>query len=181
MMTIAVLLLVSACGQKPGHHSMPLSEAYNLLEQNPLNDFRRDRQCGLVYKITPIGNGIDEVIWQVFSSGRALLWFKAHLTPVSADETKVTIDVEKGPDGKELYSGNYHSPRPVVARPVRPAIEEAIAAVLEKRAFDPNNAPPDRDDDLCEMQEDMLGDGYFLTVDDDLSKRPPRPSQGVRE
>lgn len=153
---------------------MPLAEAYQLLQSEPLDEFRRDRQCGLVYKLVPAGNGTDEVTWQVFTSGMQVLWFKARLIPESSDQTRVEIDVEKTADGKELYSGDYHTPRPVVAQPLRPAIEEAIRAVLEKRPFNGDGLPSEDNPNLCNMQRNQLEDGKMLTVKDDLTQRPPQ-------
>lgn len=173
------LLLLAGCSNEPGTYDIPLAEAYQLLQSNPLDEFRRDRQCGLVYRLVPSGNGTDEVTWQVFSGGMQLLWFKARLTPASSDETKVTIEVETGgEEGKELYSGDYETPRPVVAQPVRPAIEEAIAAVLEKRPFNGEGLPSQDNPNLCNMQRSMLEDGRIVTVHDDLSKMPPRMADG---
>lgn len=42
--------------------------------------------------------------------------------------------------GKAAYSGGNFYPRPAVVQPVRPAIEEQVAALLEARPFDSEKA-----------------------------------------
>lgn len=177
----ASVLLLGGCGSEPGTYDIPMAEAYQLLQAEPLDDFRRDRQCGLVYRLVPSGNGTDEVTWQVFSGGVQLLWFKARLTPASSDETRVTIEVETDREGKELYSGDYETFRPVVAQPLRPAIEEAIGAVLEKRPFNGDGLPSEDNPNPCNMQRNMLEDGRLLTINDQPGTMPPRMPDGGGE
>jgi hypothetical protein len=112
------------------------------------------------------------VTWRVRSSGQEVLTFTAVLTPIGDKQTKVDIQIPPGPDGKEAYSqGQFHT-RPAFNQPLRPAVAEQIAAILEGRPFDVSQigAPTDS---VCNAQRGALESGMRFRVDD-------KPGEGGR-
>lgn len=107
-----------------------------------------------------------QITWRVTSGGREMLSFTALLTPVDAAHTRVDVAVSKDKDGKEAYGGQQFYPRPAVRQPVRPAIEEQVAALLEARAFDPEKAAASGDNQVCNVQRAGLEEGIAFRADD---------------
>ena len=57
-------------------------------------------------------------------------------------------------------------------QPLKPAVEEAIAAELEGRDFDPQRVPkPPEKDSVCLIQRGGLEHGHGFSVEDNLSDR----------
>lgn len=159
--------MTAGCGREPGTYNLPLHEAFQRLATNELEDFKFKRQCGILVHLVPDAVADQSVTWRVFSSDVALLDFTAHLTAVGSDKTKVTVEVSKDPDGTEAYQGADFYRRPAFHQPLRPAVEEAIAAVLEGREFDVMRLPRGGDvDRVCSIQRSGLESGHKFSVND---------------
>ena len=138
---LTMAALASGCSRGPGVYDLSVKDAYARLAQNTLDDFSFARQCGILIHLTPEGVPEQSVTWHVYSSGQEMLNFTARLTSDGRSRTKVDIDVSKDLDGTEAYSGKDFYPRPALSQPLRPALAEAIGAVLEGRKFDPKRIP----------------------------------------
>jgi len=170
--TVAVLLLalgITGCGGgEPGVYPMSVHEVFEKLSENKLEDFKFKRQCGILIHIQPDAIIDKSITWRVYSSGRKLVSFTAHLTPVGDKSTKVAVEVSKDPDGTEAYAGTDTYRRPALMQPLKPAVEEAIAAELEGREFDPERVPkPPEKDSVCLVQRAGLESGRGFSVEDD--------------
>jgi hypothetical protein len=165
---IGALAMTSACSKAlpPGQYALGLHEAYERLAKDDLPDFVANRQCGILIHVRAEKLADQQITWRVTSSGREMLNFTAILTPVDAAQTRVDVAVSKEKDGKEAYDGARFYPRPAVKQPVRPAIEEQLAALLEKRAFEPGNASAAGDNSVCNVQRAGLEEGTRFKVDD---------------
>lgn len=137
-----------------------------LLSHDKLIDLRRNRQCGIVINIVPEQLDENVIRWTVYSEGKAMVWFAAHLTADGPDKTRVAVELKKTSDGKEYYMGDYAVPRPALEKPLRPAIDEAIAAILEKRPFNMENAPSTNNDQVCDVQRGAIDSGKIFSVND---------------
>lgn len=175
---VAVLLtaaVLPSCGG-PGVYDLSQQEAYSRLVDNKLEDFAFSQQCGILIHLMPQGNPYQSVTWTVYSSGANMVSFTAHLTPKGEHKTKVDIEVSKDPDGTEAYSGHNDYPRPAFRQPLRPAIEEAVAAALEGRKFDPTRFDRTNEgNSVCNVQRAGLESGRRFSVDDE-----PGTSSDVR-
>jgi hypothetical protein len=158
----AVLLMLAGCGgSAKDEFSIPIDQAYQKLASSTLDDFKLDRQCGILIHIQPQPGPLNSVIWTVTSSGQRMFDFTANLTRVSDSKTKVTIDISKENNGQEAYDGSQNYFRPAVNHPTRPAIEEAVAAVLEDRPYDPKRLPEGSGDKVCNVQRNGLESGQM--------------------
>jgi hypothetical protein len=145
--------ILAGCSNPPGVYDLPLHEAYQRLAQDPLDDFKLARQCGILVHISPEPIQDESVTWRVFSSGEEQVNFTARLTPVGADKTRVSVEMSQDPDGTEAYSGNDFYPHPAFHQPLKPAVEEAVAAILEGRKFDVMKVPQGGENEsVCNVQ-----------------------------
>lgn len=164
---LAAVAGLSACAKPrpPGVFDIGIAEAYQRLAGNALPDLVYARQCGILIHVTPEPWNNNQVTWWVRSSGREVARFTALLTPIGDKQTKVDIQIPPGPDGKEDYSGGQFYVRPAFNQPLRPAIAEQIAAILEGRPFDVSKigAPTDS---VCNAQRGALESGIRFRVDD---------------
>ncbi|MDQ0464161.1 hypothetical protein QO010_001932 [Caulobacter ginsengisoli] len=161
----AIALAGCAKPRTPGVYDLTVGEAYQRLVENELKDLVYARQCGILIHVSPEGLANNQVVWHVRSSGQEVLQFTALLTPVGDKQTKVDIQIPPGPDGKEAYSHDQFYTRPAFNQPLRPAIDEQIAAILEGRPFDVSQigAPTDS---VCNAQRGGLETGARFRVDD---------------
>ena len=158
LVALACLPLLAACQEKdpPGVYRIGLREAYERLAKGDLRDFMRERQCGILVHVKAYPQPERAVTWRILSSGMEMLNFTAALTAVSATKTKVDIKVSKEPDGAEAYDGAQFYKRPALRQPVRPAIAEQVAALLEGRAYNVRNIAPSKKDTVCLVQRGGL-------------------------
>ncbi len=177
---LSLTALLSACGEAPtpppkGQFPFSVEQVYERL-QSKLPDFVRDRQCGILIHVSTDVEKNRYVIWHVKSSGKLMLSFKATLTPVDASTTQVDIAVSPGANGGEAYDGTQFYPRPAVLQPVRPAIEEQIAALIEARPYEMSrgkivhkngtfSSSPGKDT-VCLVQRSGLQGGHVFTIHD---------------
>jgi hypothetical protein len=149
---------LGGCKSRPADvYDVPVAQAYEKLSSATLDDFRAARQCGLLIHIRPLGSDDRSVTWTVTSSNVDVLNFSATLTPVSAEETKVDIEIQKEDSGHEMYDGSHIYKRPAVRYPTRPAITEAITSILEGRPYDEDKVPRiNSEDSVCNAQRGIL-------------------------
>jgi hypothetical protein len=157
----AVLLMavgLAGCSRaEPGMYPLALHDVFLKLAENKLEDFKFKRQCGILIHFRPEAIADKSITWRVYSSGREMLSFTANLTPVGETSTKVDVEVSTDPDGTEAYAGGDFYKRPALLQPLKPAVEEAIAAELEGRVFDPQRVPkPAERDRVCQIQRATL-------------------------
>lgn len=151
------VLSVTGCAKAPGVYDLPLNQAYEQLAHETFDDFKMARQCGILVHISPEPIQDESVTWRVFSSDEEQVSFTARLTPVSDKQTKVAVEVSKDPDGSDAYGGKDDYPRPAFRQPLKPAVEEAIAAKLEGRKFDVEKVSQiPGDNTVCNVQRSGL-------------------------
>lgn len=174
---IAVLatLVLAACKDErpPGVYDLSMAEAYKRLSAHALPDLVFTRQCGILIHVTPTGVGSQKVTWRVTSSGQQVVQFSAALTPVGEKQVKVEVQMPRAPNGGEVYDGSQSYVRPAFNQPLRPAVEEQVAAILEGRAFDIKRVPQGTDRP-CLIQRGGLENGLRFRVDD-------RPGMDARQ
>jgi len=148
---------LSGCGNGPGTYDLPLHEAYERLATQTFEDFKMARQCGTLVYIQPEPILDESVTWLVTSGGEEQTTFTARLSAVGDKKTKVTVEISKDPDGSDKYDGKDFYPHPAFKQPLKPAVEEAIAAVLEGRPLDTQKlADLQGDNSVCNVQRGGL-------------------------
>jgi hypothetical protein len=134
---LALALALSGCGgRESGVYGISADEAYRRLLSSELPELVRVRQCGLPIQVRPEGVPGRSVTWRAFSLGRELVHFTATLAPVGDDRTRVEISISPEANGREAYDGSHSYREPAFNQPLRPAVEEQVAALLEGRDFD---------------------------------------------
>ena len=160
---------LAGCGKKearqPGVYDLGIGEAYRRLYADRLPDMVFAKQCGILIHVTPQGVPGQQVTWLVESSGQEVVHFTAVLTAIGDKQTKVEIKIPPAPDGGEVYDGSKFYPRPAFNQPLRPAVEEQVAAILEGRKFDVSRVGPGTDK-VCDVQRGGLESGLHFRVDD---------------
>jgi hypothetical protein len=152
---LAGLAFLSGCGEPPGQVALSAHDAYERLAKGDLKDFIFERQCGILVHVKTDARPDRSVTWHILSSGRVMLSFTATLAPVNDRRTKVEIAVSREPDGSEAYDGTKSYVRPALKQPLRPAIEELVAALLKGRAFDAKRLQDKNDihiNHICNLQ-----------------------------
>lgn len=170
--SIVILMAVlglAGCEKKParppGVYDITVAEAYQRLSADKLADMVFSKQCGILIHVEPEGVPNRYVTWRVRSSGQEVVWFRANLTPVSETQTKVDIEIPPDPTGGEVYDGQKFYRRPAFNQPLRPAVTEQVAAILEGRKFDVSHVGPGTDT-VCNTQRGGLESGMHFAVDD---------------
>ncbi len=162
--------MLAGCGGLPqGTYAVPVEVAYQRLIAGDMVDFRDGRQCGILIHFTAYKELNKQVRWVVTSSGSQVAEFTARLVPVDAATTRIEIDIPAAPDGGEIYDGSKFYPRPALIQPLRPAVEELVAARIEQRKFDPfrirkddgTGAKSDQNG-VCLVQRAGLESGHYV-------------------
>jgi hypothetical protein len=161
----AALCLAGCAKREPGVYDLSLKEAYDRLSVSDLPDLVRSRQCGILIHVAPESFSDREITWKVNSGGHEVLKFTAVLTPIGEKQTKVEIKVPADPAGGEVYDGKKFYPRPAINQPLRPAVDEQVAAILEGRPWDVSRVGPPTDS-VCNVQRGGLESGVRFRVDD---------------
>ncbi len=164
---LAATLGLAACEKPrtPGVYEVSVAEAYRRLSSDTLADLVYSKQCGILIHVEPEGTPDREVTWRVRSSGQEVVSFTAVLTPVSATQTKVDIKLPPDPSGGEVYDGTKTYRRPAFNQPLKPAVAEQVAAILEGRKYDVSRVGPGTDT-ICNVQRGGLESGVEFHVDD---------------
>ena len=154
LLAIAVPTLLAGCAApEPNVYDIGIAEAYRRLAGSELDELRFARQCGILIHLRPQGTAGRSVTWRVVSGGR------------------------------EAYDGTIFYPRPAFNQPLRPAVEEQVAALLEGRAYDPARVPRGSDS-VCNVQRAGLEAGHrpFTLTDEPglaaLIQGRPEPAEG---
>lgn len=159
---LAALMLLSGCGEPPGQVALGAHEAYGRLARADLTDFILKRQCGILLHAIMEAKPDRSVTWHIQSSGKEIFSFTVALTPIDDRHTKVAVAVSRLPDGREAYDGTQDYPRPALHQPVRPALDELVASLLEGRAFDDARVERPADNNInsaCDVQRNGLEAG----------------------
>jgi hypothetical protein len=173
---LALSAALAGCGgRESGVYQISAHDAYQRLLGSELPELVMARQCGIL--IHPRSEGVADrsVTWRVYSSGREMVNFTATLTPLDAGRTRVEISVGRNSHGQEAYDGSLFYTRPAFNQPLRPAVEEQVAALLEGRSFDVTRVPRGTDS-VCDVQRAGLEEGteHFSVTD-----RPASETQGL--
>jgi len=175
-----IVLVLSAAlagcgGRESGVYAIGAHDAYERLVRSALPDLVMARQCGIL--IHPRAEGVTDrsVTWRVYSSGREMVNFTATLTPIEAGRTRAEVSIGRNANGREAYDGSLFYTRPAFNQPLRPAVEEQVAALLEGRSFDVSRVPRGTDS-VCDVQRAGLEEGSarFSVTD-----RPASETQGM--
>lgn len=174
---LALAGALAGCGPEPGVYEISAHEAYTRLLRSELPELVMARQCGIL--IHPRTEGVTDrsVTWRVYSSGREMVNFTATLTPLDAGRTRAEVSIGRNAYGQEAYDGSLFYMRPAFNQPLRPAVEEQVAALLEGRSFDVSRVPRGTDS-VCDVQRAGLEEGSqrFSVID-----RPASETQGIPE
>jgi hypothetical protein len=162
---VAAAALAGCGGREPGVYDITAAEAYTRLHASDLREMVFAHQCGILIHARPEGVPGRSVTWRVYSSGREMVNFTATLTPVGETRTRADISVSRAASGGEAYDGSQTYPRPALRQPLRPAIEEQVAALLEGRQYDAERVPRGQDP-VCNVQRAGLENGRRFRVDD---------------
>jgi hypothetical protein len=171
---LALSAALGGCGRENGVYEIGVHDAYERLVRSALPDLVMARQCGIL--IHPRAEGVADraVTWRVYSSGREMVNFTATLTPLGAGRTRAEVSIGRNAQGHEAYDGSLFYTRPAFNQPLRPAVEEQVAALLEGRSFDIGRVPRGTDS-VCDVQRAGLEEGSerFSVLD-----RPASETQG---
>jgi hypothetical protein len=181
-MVVLAAIATSACQAErpPGVYDLGITEAYQRLSAHTLPDLVFARQCGILIHVKPEGGVPNrQVTWRVYSSGKPVVEFTAALTAIGDKQTKIVINMPREANGGEAYDGSQFYPRPAFNQPLRPAVEEQVAAILESRAFDIRRVPRPVDS-VCSVQRGGLEHGHVFRVDD-VPNNDARQSADCRE
>jgi hypothetical protein len=159
-MSLGLPLLIGGCSGRSGEYDLPVHEVYQRLSENKLKDLRANEACGILIQFVPLGIPDRSVTWSVVSEGEEQLRFTANLTPIGSDSTRVTIELPVDENGHEIYDGSRKYVRPAMMQPVRPRVEEAIAAILEDRPYDLGHVKDAGWDDICGIQRGKIESGH---------------------
>jgi hypothetical protein len=175
---LALSAALAGCGgRESGVYEIGAHDAYERLLRSELPDLVMARQCGIL--IHPRSEGVADrsVTWRVYSSGREMVNFTATLTPLGAGRTRAEVSIGRNANGREAYDGSLFYTRPAFNQPLRPAVEEQVAALLEGRRFDVSRVPRGTDS-VCDVQRAGLEEGSerFSVTD-----RPASETQGIPE
>lgn len=159
--------LLAGCGNAPPaeQQGFPLSveQAYRRLAGSNMEEMRDAFQCGLLVHLHPRGVPNESVTWSVSSSGREMFNFTVHLEPLENGRVGTRIAMSADERGGEAYDGDNLYPRPAMNQPIRPAIEEQVAALLEGRPFERQRVAVEWNDG-CQIQRTVLQHGRRMSV-----------------
>ena len=167
--------LAGCSGRESGVYEISAHDAYERLLRSALPDLVMARQCGILIHPRAEGMADRSVTWRVYSSGREMVNFTATLTPLDAGRTRADVSIGRNASGQEAYDGSLFYTRPAFNQPLRPAVEEQVAALLEGRSFDVSRVPHGTDS-VCDVQRGGLEEGvqHFSVTD-----RPASETQGI--
>jgi hypothetical protein len=173
---LALTAALAGCGSREsGVYEIGAHDAYERLLRSELPDLVMARQCGILIHPRSEGMADRSVTWRVYSSGREMVNFTATLTPLGAGRTRAEVSIGRNASGREAYDGSLFYTRPAFNQPLRPAVEEQVAALLEGRSFDVSRIPRGTDS-VCDVQRAGLEEGSarFSVTD-----RPASETQGI--
>ena len=179
LIALALSAVLAGCGRERGVYEISAHDAYQRLLRSELPELVMARQCGIL--IHPRAEGVADraVTWRVYSSGREMVNFTATLTALDAGRTRAEVSIGRNAAGREAYDGSLFYTRPAFNQPLRPAVEEQVAALLEGRSFDVSRVPHGTDS-VCDVQRGGLEEGveHFSVADRPASEIQGMPAAG---
>jgi hypothetical protein len=177
--TILALLAFGGCTQRqPGEYALPINEAYARLAASNLPDLIRVGRCGIPVSVNRSAEPPGTITWYVLSDDIETVRLVAYLSPLPENKTRVSLAIWNDAHGDKAYDGSQFYRRPALRQPLRPLMDEQIAAILEQRPFDNDVQPRMADgssDSVCNVQG-AGRDTFHFSLDDDLdSSDTPRP------
>jgi hypothetical protein len=175
---LILAVALAGCGNAPPPDEkgfkLSVEQAYQRLVNSNMAEMRDAFQCGLLVHLHPRGITNQSVTWSVSSSNREMFNFTVHLA--ASDDGGVTTRIAVSADerGGEAYDGDNLYPQPAMNQPIRPAIEEQVAALLEGRPFDRQRVQADWNE-ACLMRRTVLQNGRKSTLRDIPVAGQPRP------
>ena len=163
---IVAAALLWGCSKPVEGYAVSVDDAYRRLMASDMEGLKMGRQCGILIHFQPSGTPNKSVTWQVTSSGREMVRFTVDLVPAGEGRTKFSVTMPPDEHGQEPYAGGQFRPRPAFNQPLRPAIEEQIAALLEGRDYSWRNVPTGTDS-VCNVQRAGLEEGHRFSINDD--------------
>jgi hypothetical protein len=154
MMGMAAAAMLAALGgcDKPaveGYYDVPPDVAFARVAKADVGTYRKLRQCGMLIYFELQQQPPSTLTWIVTSSNVRVAQFGVRFTPQGSG-TLVSIEVPKGPNGREIYDGTQHYAHPALMQPLRPSVRELIDAAIAQRPFDFDRvAKPWNTDQLC--------------------------------
>jgi hypothetical protein len=165
MAAVAVVAALTGCQSEDGYYDIPPDVAYYRVAQADITAFRKARQCGMLIYFSVEQEPRSALTWTVTSGDVRVAQFGVRFT-AHGRGTIISIEVPKGPNGREMYDGAQTYTHPALMQPLRPAVREFIDAAIEQRPFDFHNLPhPLNTDQLCseELQNfEMTGQPYRI-------------------
>jgi hypothetical protein len=158
LICVAALALPLA-GCAGGEQVYPLApdEAASRLHNLDDAGFSEARRCGVPIGLSAQSLDAATIKWAITSDGAEVAAFSLKVEPAGNGGSRVIIALPKDPAGGEIYDGSQHYEHPVVQQPLRPALEELVAAALEGRRFDPARVKGGNGDDVCVLQRQTSG------------------------
>ena len=165
---LPLALLLSACtAAVPEGYPVSQQVAFDRLVESELSGLIERRSCGVELSVdTDAQPANGKIVWRV-RSGEKMLMLTAMLTPVGTDRTKIAVSAWNEEDGGNAYNGTKLYPRPLLNQPVRPNLDEQVAALMEGRPYDIYKVKGGvRNDGVCIMQKEGRKRGTKFAVDD---------------
>jgi hypothetical protein len=164
---LAGAMLPSCASQPKNTYPVPREVAFERLRDGDVVDFRNAWQCGMLLHFNTIATPNEQVRWIVKSGGRQVAEFSARLVAVDSETTRIDIQIPTAPDGGEIYDGTKEYEHPAFYQPLRPAIEEFVAARIEQRAFVKKGLPGSDHNGYCGMTKESLLSGTPYSIEDE--------------
>ena len=172
---IALSALLSGCGGGAGQvYPLAPDEAASRLHNLDDAGFIEARRCAVPIALSAQSLDAATIKWSITADGAETAAFSLKVEPADNGASRVIIALPKDPAGGEIYDGSQHYDHPLVQQPLRPALEELIAAALEGRKFDPARVKGDTADEVCTLQRQTSGAGKLRLG----GKAPARPTGG---
>ena len=142
----AVCAALAGCGSglPPGTYAVPVEVAYQRLIAGDMVDFRTGSQCGILIHFNTEKELNKQVRWLVTSSGTRVAEFTVRLHPGRRGDDPVRGRRSGRSRGRGNLRRDQGYRRPALHQPLRPAIEELIAARMGQRLSAPWTCPAQR-------------------------------------
>ena len=161
---LCVMSLVAACSSGAGKiYPISPEDAASRLHNLDDSGFIAERRCSVPISMTAESIDPMTIKWTITAEGAEAVIFSVKVEPAENGQSRVIVALPRDPSGGEVYDGNKHLERPIVQRPLRPAVEELAAAAIEGRKFDPARVAGGNADEVCVMQRQTSGSGHILT------------------
>ncbi|MDE2302638.1 MAG: hypothetical protein KGK11_08780 [Sphingomonadales bacterium] len=156
---LLAVALLAGCTTAPDDDlfQLPLGDAFMRLQMADLAGFKAVESCGAPLSIATDPIAPDRIRWRLASGISDVATVTVQLTAEGDDATRVAIDIPPTAQQQPFVVRGIALPRPVVQQPLRPAVQELVAAALQQRPFDPSHLPQGGDD-ACAQQRASSAD-----------------------